>query len=606
MILKGVIRDLISEYSGRKKLGNILVDMGAITKDDLTIALASAEVKSKDVMLGEYLINNHYITEETLDKALKIQLGSQITELLNESTDEAILAKAEQFGFTREAIIKRLEKKSGVTYVDLNKYDIKESVINSLFNIEIMQKNNLIPFEIDNENKIWKFASADIGDSTSLKARTKAECAKKGIKCEFYFAFDFEIQRKYRNLHKAVEIKVKADDEQGAIDFVNNVISDAILKDASDIHIEPKRNGLRVRYRIDGLISKNDFYEMDASFAKNVISRIKIMASMDIAISRKPQDGIIRDFEIKGKIYDLRVSSIQVIHGEKIVIRIAPKNEAIKTFEDLGFLPKDIEKLNNIIHKTTGIFFIAGATGSGKTTTLYSIIDKVNNPTVNICTIEDPIEREIDGINQVQASSQDGNVNYKFADYLRVFLRQDPDIIVVGETRDSETADTAMRASLTGHFVLTTIHANNAIETISRMYDMDIDTYILSATLEGVMSQRLVRRVCSHCAIERELTADEKLYIEYLNKKNNTAIHIDRVREGKGCDACNNTGYRGRIVIAEVVEMDSKIKEMIRNKVPTDDIEAYLIQNGFSTMEVNGLMRVEDGTTNIQELQRVL
>ncbi len=609
MLLKSVVRDLVLEYSNGRKIGEILVDMGFITKKDVEKALEIKKQKPPDVYIGQILIETGVITEHDLDRALKIQLGPGISSLLTETSDEDILNKCPNFGLSKELIVERFTKKYGLKYVDLSKFKITETMLNSLFNTDVLKKNNVILYEVNTAENLWRFASGDITDTNSFKSRARAEGLRKGIKCEFDFAFDFEIKNRFEHLDKDTDVAIASTNEEvsgGAVELVDNIIIEGINKGSSDIHIEPKINGLRVRYRIDGLISYNEVYGVENSYVKNIISRIKVMSNMDVAVSRKPQDGIIKDFTLNNKKYDLRVSSIQVVRGETIVIRISPKDDTIKTFEELGFFENDIQKLNNIIDKTNGIFFIAGATGSGKTTTLYSIIDKLNSPNKNICTIEDPVEREIENINQVQVTSQDGTTSMKYADYLRAFLRQDPDIIIVGETRDKETAETSMRASLTGHFVVSTIHANNALETISRMYDMNIDTFILSATLEGLMSQRLVRKICPKCVRERALNDEEKIYLDYLNRQIGQNIELKLLKEGEGCPFCNNTGYKGRIVVAEIIAIDNEIRRLVSIKAPISEIEKYLKGTNHISMTFSGLKRVLDGTTTLQELKRIL
>ncbi len=614
MMLKSVIRDMVASGGEARKLGEILIDMRELTREQLEQELAIKAVENPSLYLGEHLLKRGIISEETLDTALRAQSNTKLSALLSETTDEGVLNKCEAYGVSKQTLIENMTRKSGVQYIDLAKHIITEKMLKTFFQIDMLKRNNIILFEIAENNTIWKFASSEVGDVSGFKARTKAEGARMGIRCEFYFAFDFEIQNKFEALSvgaatggdQATNAALASTDEGGAVELVNNFILDGINRGASDIHIEPRKGGLRVRYRIDGLISYNETFNMDTAYAKSVISRIKVMANMDVASSRKPQDGLIKDFSVANKRYDLRVSTIQIIHGEKIVIRIAAKEENIKTFIVLGFLPEDAKVLESIISKTNGIFFIAGATGSGKTTTMYSIINKLNTPNKNICTIEDPIEREISDINQVQVSNAGETSGMRYPDYLRAFLRQDPDIIIVGETRDKETADTAMRASLTGHFVLSTIHANNALETISRMYDMEIDTFILSTTLEGLLSQRLVRKVCPKCAVERDINDEERDYLKHLGETHKLRHTVEKVRVGRGCPECTQTGFKGRVVIAEVIAVDPVMRRLINHKASTEEIAAHLDSIGHRDLVNCGIMRVIDGTTNITELKRVL
>lgn len=603
-----MLREIIQEHGKGRKVGEILVDMGYLTKTGLHEALSAKKQEGVATFFGEYLVQKGIVTDEILDKALKVQVGGGIGTLLNETTDMGVLEHCEAYGLSRDVLISRLIQKSGVKYVDLSQYTITEKMLNASFNVDVLRRNNVILFE-HTQTKL-KFASSEIGDVSNFKSKVKTEAAKKGMVVEFYFAFDFEIAYKFDKLDTLDVAAPNAGsvvDDGNAVEFVNNLISDGIKKGASDIHLEPRKNGFRVRYRIDGLLAHNEVYNTDEAYLKSVISRLKIMSGMDIAIKMKPQDGIIRDFTASGEKYDLRVNSIQTLHGEKIVARIAKKEAAVKTLEDLGFLPDEAKNIRTIIHSKNGLFYIAGATGSGKTTTLYSMISELNTPDKNICTIEDPIEREMPDVNQVQVASQDSTIGMTPSDYLRAFLRQDPDIIIMGETRDSETADTGMRAGLTGHLVITTIHANGALETVNRLYDMNIDTALLALTLNGLMSQRLARKVCPHCAKHRALNAEELEYIEVLKHADFPDELIpNEIVEGSGCDDCSHTGYKGRVVISEVIVVDATVKKMIADKESTSAIEAYLLKSGHHTLGMNGLRRVQDGTTNIEELRRVL
>ena len=347
------------------------------------------------------------------------------------------------------------------------------------------------------------------------------------------------------------------------VDIVNDIIVDAIKNNASDIHFDPTEKGLRIRLRIDGVL-------IDYSFApeavmKNMITRIKILAGMNITESRLPQDGAIKN-TLEGYDMDLRVSSLPITYGEKIVIRILDYSMSLKGLENLDFTKENFGLVSKMIETPNGIILVTGATGSGKSTTVYSILQKLNTPDTNIITVEDPVEMKIDGINQVQVMSE---IGMTFAAALRSILRQDPNIIMIGEIRDDETARIAVRASITGHLVLSTIHTNTSLNTIERLLDMEVERYLLGASLEGIISQRLARRLCPHCKVKKKATEYEK---NVLKKVLN--LDIDELYAPVGCDKCIN-GYKGRIAIHEVLKINQEIRDAITSNVPKKELRKF-------------------------------
>ena len=384
-------------------------------------------------------------------------------------------------------------------------------------------------------------------------------------------------------------------DNKPVVDIVNEIIEDAINKGASDIHFDPDEKGINVRIRIDGEL--HDYCHVPDSVKKNLATRVKIISGMNITETRLPQDGAIKHLD-DGKQIDLRVSSLPTIHGEKIVIRILDYTMSLAGIETLGFSDFNLEKLKKVINYPNGIILVAGATGSGKSTTVYSVLQRLNTPERNIITVEDPVEMKMKGLNQVQVMSE---IGLDFNATLRSILRQDPDIIMIGEIRDGETARIAVRASITGHLVLSTIHTNNSLNTIERLLDMDIERYLLGTALNGIISQRLVKKLCPKCRKSRATTPYEKnLFKKILNKD------IEAIYEPVGCENCFG-GYRGRAAVHEVLVLNQDIRDAITNNMRKEDLRklVYDRKNTFSLLE-DGLEKVIIGTTSIDEVLRVI
>ena len=375
------------------------------------------------------------------------------------------------------------------------------------------------------------------------------------------------------------------------------IIMYAAKSGASDIHFDPKENGLMVRIRIDGDLQ--DYTLIPPDYERNLTTRLKLLANMNITESRLPQDGAIkRQF---GKLYlDMRASSLPTNEGEKIVIRILDYSRSLQGLEHLGFSHTNFEKLKRMIQIPNGIILVTGATGTGKSTTTYSILQALNKPETNIITVEDPIEMNIEGINQVQVNSE---IGLDFATVLRSILRQDPNIILIGEIRDSETAKIAVRASITGHLVLSTIHTNNSLSTIERLLDMDVERYLLSSALTGIISQRLAKMLCPKCKIEREATPYEKKIFKNVLKED-----IEKLYDANhdGCDYCHN-GYKGRIAVQEVLEIDDEIRDALNDeKLEKEDLREMVYTSNVITLLQDGLEKVLEGTTSFEEIYRII
>ena len=376
------------------------------------------------------------------------------------------------------------------------------------------------------------------------------------------------------------------------VKLVNSLISDAVRKGASDIHIEPYEKALRVRFRIDGTL-----YEMMSPpfrMKAAIISRLKIMADLDIAERRVPQDGRIK-LRLLGRSIDLRVSSLPTIFGEKVVMRILDKGNLNIDLNKLGFQESALTEFTRAISQPYGMVLVTGPTGSGKTTTLYSALSKINQPEVNIMTAEDPVEYNLEGINQVLVNE---GVGLTFAAALRAFLRQDPNIIMVGEMRDLETGSIGVKAALTGHLVLSTLHTNDAPSTINRMVDMGIEPFLVASSTNLIMAQRLLRKICNSCK------SDVKLHSEVLRELGISDEEARKVsfKEGKGCVDCNNMGYRGRLGVYEVMPVTNKIRDLILDRSSTNNIKKQAVADGMLTLRADGLMKLKNGITTAEEV----
>lgn len=380
-----------------------------------------------------------------------------------------------------------------------------------------------------------------------------------------------------------------------AVVFVNSLLVQAIQERASDIHIEPQENDLRIRLRIDGVL--REFPPANRRLQSGVIARIKILADLDIAERRVPQDGRVK-FKIMGRSVDVRCSTIPAIYGEKIVMRILDQGSISLNLDDLGFEEEKLAQLKEKAKAANGMLLVTGPTGSGKTTTLYSVLNYVNNPQLNIITVEDPVEYRLAGINQVQARP---GVGLTFASALRSILRQDPDIVMVGEIRDFETAEIAIKAALTGHLVLSTLHTNNAVATIIRLLNMGIDKYLIVSSLSVIVAQRLVRRICSNCREPVEPSSDIKLFMD----RQGVDVTADTYFKGKGCKQCTGSGYWGRFGIHEILFMDSSIKELIIEDASEMEIRKAAEDLGTMSIFMEGVTKARKGLTTLDEIIRV-
>ena len=381
------------------------------------------------------------------------------------------------------------------------------------------------------------------------------------------------------------------------VNVVDDIIANASKAGASDIHFDPRENSLMVRIRIDGDLQ--DYTEIPKIYERNLITRIKLIANMNITESRLPQDGSIKG-NIKGINLETRVSTLPTNEGEKCVIRILDYSRSLEGIGSLGFNEDNFKKLKKMIAEPNGIILITGATGSGKSTTVYSILQVLNKKETNIITVEDPIEMNLEGLNQVQVNSE---IGLDFATVLRSILRQDPNVILIGEIRDSETAKIAVRASITGHLVLSTIHTNNSLSTIERLLDMNVERYLLSSALSGIISQKLAKMICPHCRVKEKTTPYQKKVFKLALDKD-----VDEIYNAnpKGCDKCNN-GYHGRIAIQEVLMINDEIRNALNEEsLEKDDLNKLVYKSDVITMLQDGLLKVLDGSTSFDEIYKII
>ena len=550
--------------------------------------------------LGDLLIKQNVLTEEELKKALELQKGSgkKIGEVLVDN------------GFiTEEMIVRALQMQLGLKVVQLAGVTIPKEV-RGLVSVDLLKKYACIPFELDPYNaNILHLAMADPMDMMAIDDISIVT----NLQVEPYIATTRDIRTAIDRWYGASEtldaarrftkereqLRVNTGEETGAdvsdapiVQLVRSLLEQAIRQRASDIHIEALESKVRVRYRIDGALYEKMVY--DNSLLPAISTRIKIMGGMDISEKRKPQDGRMT-IMVDRQEYDIRISSVPTVHGEKIVMRISSKLSLTKNKKELGLAPDELKRFDHMLSAPYGIIFVTGPTGSGKSTTLYTALSELNKEAVNIVTVEDPVEADIEGINQIQVNNK---VNLTFASALRSILRQDPDIIMIGEIRDRETAGIAVQASITGHLVVSTLHTNNAAGTLNRMADMGVERYLIADSVVGVIAQRLVRKLCPHCRKKRLATEEEKRLL-----KQDTYKEME-IYEPTGCDLCNHTGYFGRTGVFEIMEVNEELQRLIAEGSDAKNLIHAAKRNGMRTLRENGVRDVLAGITSIEELQK--
>lgn len=550
----------------KKRLGDVLVDLGFISEEQLQSALDIQATSDK--RLGEILLDQNLLSRDQLSTVLEFQLG--------------------------------------IPYVDLSTYNIDPKA-SKLISEKLARKHDVLPVAVHNDKIVVVMA-----DPFDIVARDDVKIAS-NLETEVLMSSKEDIRKSINTVYDSSEITDQtieelnienADYDEIAEDIdnievekapvvrlVNTIISGAIKARASDIHIEAYEKTAKVRYRVDGELK--DVISPPKSSHQAIVARIKILGGMDIAEKRIPQDGRIETV-IEGKPIDMRISVLPTVHGEKAVIRLLDRSSIVLKKEDLGFTEYNINLFNRIIKSPEGIILLTGPTGSGKTTTLYATLSELNKPNINVITVEDPVEYRLEGVNQVQVNTKAG---LTFASGLRSILRQDPDIVMVGEIRDSETAQIATQAAITGHLVLSTIHTNDAVSTIFRLTDMGIETFMVSSAVVGVIAQRLVKRVCIHCKEKRPPTFEEMMM---LGLEKPVFLY-----KGKGCNVCGGSGYYGRIAIHEVLAVDKTIRNMISKGMDADTIKEEAMRSGMKTLSESCKELVLEGVTTIEEMLKV-
>lgn len=547
---------------GRKRLGDLLVEANVLTEDQLQHALA---IKQPNERLGDVLIKEQLVTEQTLIEVLEFQLG--------------------------------------IPHVNLGQFPIDSEII-QLVPKEIAKRYLLVPLRKE-KNKLF-VAMADPMDYFAIEELRMLT----GFRIEPCIATKQDLNKtisKYYELQATMDAALSdlvgtteednsdiVAEDSPIVVLVNQIINDAVVQGASDIHFDPQDNEFRIRFRVDGMLKTER--SLPKSMQNMVIARLKIMGNLNITESRLPQDGRIQ-IQAQMRAIDIRLSTLPTIYGEKVVMRVLDTKNAQISISGLKFSEQNQQKFERMIRKPNGIVLITGPTGSGKSSTLSATLNDLNDEALNIITVEDPVEYQLEGINQIQVREE---VGLTFAAGLRSILRQDPDVIMIGEIRDTETAQMATRASLTGHLVFSTLHTNSAIESIDRLKDMGIEPYLITSSLEGIVAQRLVRRVCRDCGRTRDVTATEQaVLLKY-------GFHSAQVHAGAGCPACNHTGYRGRIALHEVFEFDEEAKQLILAGAASNEILQNAMKKGYEPLVHDGLQKALNGLTTIEEVIRVV
>ena len=478
-----------------------------------------------------------------------------------------------------------------------------------------MRKHNVLPVELDEDNpNILRVAMSDpldilamddLGIVTNMQIEAMvATPSDVHFGIERYYGNEqvakmAETYSKERREQQSAREKQEETNEEvdnaPIVLLVNKIIEQAVNERASDIHIEALENSVRVRFRIDGVMQEMMRYERELLNA--IIARIKIISGMNIAEKRAPQDGRMTQ-RFNRVEYDIRVSSLPTVFGEKVVMRLASKSALTRDKSELGFPELELKRFDDLVHKPHGIILVTGPTGSGKSTTLYTVLSELNSGSVNIVTVEDPVEADVDGINQVQVNEKAG---LTFASALRSILRQDPDIIMIGEIRDEETAGIAVKAAITGHLVVSTLHTNSAASTVTRLEDMGVEPYLIADSTEGIIAQRLVRRLCPKCKKRHNLTEEDKKRLHLRGD----AEPVVYEPNGQGCAFCNGTGYRGRIGVYEIMTISKEIRKVITAGGGADEIQKTALSEGMTTLRLGAVKLVLKGVTSISEVERI-
>lgn len=552
------------------------------------------------------LVQDHLVSPEQLEQATQEQ----------KRTGKSLQATLIDLGHVNgEEVAKLYSKKYSVPYLNIDEFDIDQSVM-ELISPSFCRKHNVIPISKIGRNLVVAFSDPSdiyvkddlaivtqmsiqvvVSDASSIEAAISRFYAPRkdmsGVVTDLESVEDEYITTRTESSVVVDSEEMSANDGP-VIKFVNAILNESIQSKASDIHVEVYEKRCRVRYRIDGRLEEKIIPPMGTASA--IASRLKIMSKLDIAEKRRPQDGRLKVKLSSGKEVDFRVSVIPVLFGEKIVMRLLDKSNLSADINSLGFTEREMGILTDVIHRPQGMVLITGPTGSGKTTTIYSILNELNTNAKNISTAEDPVEFNLDGINQVQTNSE---IGFDFSVALRSFLRQDPDIIMVGEIRDKETAEIAFKAASTGHMVVSTLHTNNSLATITRLVDIGIPTYMVSEVVSLVIAQRLVRIICTNCKLKSPVP-DETLLD--LGVKQEDLASYKNTAKGKGCSKCSQTGYKGRMPIFEILPMTNNLTEGIIKEETASSLKQIALKDGMVTLRGSALTRLRDGLTTVEEV----
>ena len=554
-----------------RPLGQILISEGILSEDQLRIALL--EQMKQNQPIGKLLVSLGFVTEATLRQALSENLGKQSIDLSHAVVDPQAL---------------------------------------KLVPRDLAKRHHLLPLDYDRPNRRLTLAISDINDIVGLdRVRSQLD---EGTEIETLLAGESEIDHAIDQYygHELSIDGILHEIETGEIDWyslsatndeysqpvvrlIDSILTDAVKREASDIHFEPEANFLRIRYRIDGMLRQ--IRALHKSYWPAMTVRIKVLSSMNIAEMRAPQDGRI-SLTVSGRPIDFRVASQPTIHGENIVLRILDRQKGIVPLENLGLAEAHLHQLKLMISRPEGIILVTGPTGSGKTTTLYSVLNHINSEGIHIMTLEDPVEYPMAMVRQTSVSE---TAKLDFANGIRSMMRQDPDVILVGEVRDAETAEMAFRAAMTGHQVYTTLHTNSAIGAVPRLLDIGVLPDVMAGNIIGIVAQRLIRRLCEHCKSPYHAEPHEIRLLGELGEGPRPVLF-----RPTGCELCDFQGYRGRIAIMELLRIDAGIDELIARRATTHEIRSRALLQGFTTLADDGLQRVLNGTTSLEELARVV
>lgn len=533
----------------RKKLGDILKEANIVQEEDIVNALKERKSNQK---LGDALVEQGYITEKQLLEVLEIHLNIPSISLFRYPIDEKLI----------KLIPKNIAMERVILPIQLQD------------NILVLAMNDPMDY----------FTIEDVELSTGYTVRPVV-----ATKIDI-----LQTASKLYDMGNEWDLEVNPEDNTSVIRLLDQILQTGVVMKASDIHLDPLETGVTIRYRVDGILHIDK--HIPKSIQSALTARVKIMSNLNVTETRLPQDGRIR-IMIDSKPFDLRVSTLPTIHGEKVVMRILDLTDALQKINEIDLSEHNEAILRSTLKRPSGLVLVTGPTGSGKTTTLYAAINELNTEDVNIVTVEDPVEYQMDGVNQVQVNS---NVGLSFAKGLRTILRQDPNIIMVGEIRDQETAEIAIRSALTGHLVFSTIHTNSAIAAIPRLIDMGIEPYLILSSLVSTVAQRLVKKICPDCKQKRPATVMEKDIFQ------RHGLDIEEIYYGVGCNQCKETGFRGRMAIHEIFEITPTIREQIQQNSSVAEIREIAKENGMVFLIEDGLKKVKKGETTLEEVLKVV